>query len=175
MRNANLSDANLREADLRGANLEGANLSRADLSGAAMGLMTFSVLGYELHTSLQNADLSGANLSGVDLTKTDLSGTILSGAIPPTTALSGTYLKWRNNTLETIVKQANTWKCDSCGKIKEYTHDESEKAEIPRPDTNPEALEYYVPCPFCKKGQMLPPTSNSLQQAFESLLTDSDE
>ena len=66
------------------------------------------------------------------------------------------------------------WKCDSCGKIKKYTPDESENAEVPRPNTNPEDLDYYVPCPFCKKGQMLPPTFNSFDEAFESLL-DCDE
>lgn len=76
----------------------------------------------------------------------------------------------KNNT--TIEEHYGTveWKCDTCGKIKEYTPDESENAEVPRPNTDPEDLDYYVPCTFCKKGQMLPPTFTSFAEAFESIL-----
>lgn len=66
-----------------------------------------------------------------------------------------------NDKNKTTIEEDNygtvEWKCDACSKIKEYTPDESENAEVPRPNTNPEDLDYYVPCPFCKKGQNVTP------------------
>lgn len=61
------------------------------------------------------------------------------------------------------------WKCDSCNKIKAYTDEELETAELPKPSTKPEDWNYYIPCPFCKKGSMLPPTM-SLAEGLQSIL-----
>jgi rubredoxin len=62
------------------------------------------------------------------------------------------------------------WICDTCGKIKEYTDTEIEKAEGPKPGTKPEDWDYHIPCPFCKKGSMIPPTmtlAEGLQDIFD--------
>ncbi len=61
------------------------------------------------------------------------------------------------------------WKCDTCGKIKEYTDGEIEKTECPKPETKPENWDYHLPCPFCKKGSMLPPTM-SFTEGLQSIL-----
>lgn len=61
------------------------------------------------------------------------------------------------------------YKCDSCDKIKAYTDEELETAEIPKPGTLPSDWDYYIPCPFCKKGSMLPPTM-SLTEGLQSIL-----
>lgn len=61
------------------------------------------------------------------------------------------------------------WQCDTCGKIKEYTDVEIEKTECPKPGTKPEDWDYHLPCPFCKKGSMLPPTM-SLAEGLQSIL-----
>lgn len=61
------------------------------------------------------------------------------------------------------------WQCDSCGKIKAYTDAELETAEQPKPGTKPEDWDYRIPCPFCKKGSMLPPAM-SLAEGLRSIL-----
>jgi hypothetical protein len=72
------------------------------------------------------------------------------------------------NTMDEELFDPVEWKCDSCGKIKEYTDKELEKAECPRPGTKPEDWDWHVPCPFCKKGSLFPPIV-SLEEGLESI------
>jgi hypothetical protein len=60
------------------------------------------------------------------------------------------------------------WVCDTCGKELTPTDEEIEQLERPRPNTKPEDWDYYMPCPFCKTGEIQQPTF-SLADALQSI------
>ena len=74
------------------------------------------------------------------------------------------------HTTDSIVTIAPThgWVCDTCGKELDLPEEEIEKLERPRPHTKPEDWDYYMPCPFCKTGEILQPTF-SLTDALQSI------
>lgn len=59
--------------------------------------------------------------------------------------------------------------CDSCGKTKVYDEDEIDKMKKPHPNPKEYAYDFFIPCPFCKKGFMEPPQVVSFFGAFEDL------
>jgi len=59
------------------------------------------------------------------------------------------------------------FKCDSCGKEKQYTEEEIDTTKKPYPDPRNHAFDFYITCPFCKKGVMEPPEVVSFFGAFE--------
>jgi translation initiation factor 2 beta subunit (eIF-2beta)/eIF-5 len=61
------------------------------------------------------------------------------------------------------------WKCSACGKEKKYTQEEIDKKKKPWSDPQNHDMDYYVTCPFCKKGEMEPPTFVSYSGAFEKM------
>ena len=69
-----------------------------------------------------------------------------------------------------IVQIAPTggWVCDTCGKELTLSDEEIEQLERPRPNTRPEDWDYYMPCPFCKTGEILQPTF-TLSEALRSI------
>jgi hypothetical protein len=74
------------------------------------------------------------------------------------------------HTDDTIVQIAPThgWVCDTCGNELTLTNEEIEELEQPRPGTRPEDWDYYMPCPLCKKGEILQPTF-TLAEALQSI------
>ena len=74
------------------------------------------------------------------------------------------------HTEDSIVQIGPTsgWVCDTCGKELTLPEEEIEKLERPRPHTKPEDWDYYLPCPFCKTGEVQQPTL-SLTEALQSI------
>lgn len=60
-----------------------------------------------------------------------------------------------------------TFECDSCGKTKVYTEEEIEKVKKPHPKPETYMFDFFIPCPFCKKGFMEPPEMVSFFDPFE--------
>lgn len=50
------------------------------------------------------------------------------------------------------------WKCDLCGKERKYTQEEIDKQKKQWHDPQNHDRDYFVTCPFCRKGEMEPPT-----------------
>lgn len=61
------------------------------------------------------------------------------------------------------------FKCNSCGKEKVYTDAEIDTKKKPYPDPQNYDYDFYITCPFCKKGVMEPPAFVSFHGAFEDL------
>ncbi len=59
------------------------------------------------------------------------------------------------------------WKCDSCGKERQYTEEEIDKKKKPYADPQNHHYDFYVSCPFCKIGVMEPPEFVSFGGIFE--------
>jgi hypothetical protein len=59
------------------------------------------------------------------------------------------------------------WKCDSCGKERQYTEEEIDKTKKPYADPQNHPYDFYITCPFCSKGVMEPPELVSFSGAFE--------
>lgn len=64
------------------------------------------------------------------------------------------------------------WKCDICGKEKEYTQKEIDTTHKPYPDPQNHDRDYYVTCPFCHKGVMEPPELIFFGGLFEGIADD---
>lgn len=61
------------------------------------------------------------------------------------------------------------WKCDSCKKERKYTQEEIDTTK--KPFTNPQDhdRDYYVTCPFFRKGVMEPPELIFFGGLFEGI------
>jgi hypothetical protein len=59
------------------------------------------------------------------------------------------------------------WKCDSCGKEKQFTQKEIDKTKKPYSDPQNHSFDFYISCSFCHKGVMEPPELVSFGGAFE--------
>ena len=59
------------------------------------------------------------------------------------------------------------WKCESCGKERQYTKEEIDKTKQPYADPQYHPYDFYVTCPSCKKGVMEPPELVSFGGIFE--------
>ena len=60
-----------------------------------------------------------------------------------------------------------TFQCTSCGKKKVYTQEEIDKTKKPHPKPETYMFDFFIPCPFCKKGFMEPPTFVSFHDLEE--------
>lgn len=61
------------------------------------------------------------------------------------------------------------WKCDSCGKEKQYTQEAIDSAKKLYPDPQNHDRDYYVACLDCNKGVMEPPELIFFGGLFEEI------
>lgn len=61
------------------------------------------------------------------------------------------------------------WKCDRCGKEKQYTQEEIDHKKKPWLDPEQHERNFSVSCPFCHTGEMEPPTFVSFGGFFADL------